>query len=44
MRMKVTIEHLYIDGSGRMVFRYRSLDQLDALCQVLTASPWDESI
>ncbi len=44
LRMKVTIEHLDVDGSGQLTIRYRSLDQLDALCQVLTASPLDETI
>ncbi|WP_116132868.1 ParB/RepB/Spo0J family partition protein [Tropicimonas sp. IMCC34043] len=44
LRMKVTIEHLDIDGSGRIILRYRSLDQLDALCRVLSATPLDESI
>jgi ParB family chromosome partitioning protein len=42
--MKVSIEHLDIDGSGRLTIQYRTLDQLDALCQVLTASPLDTSI
>ncbi|NDR57528.1 ParB/RepB/Spo0J family partition protein [Aliiruegeria sabulilitoris] len=44
LRMKVSIDHLDIDGSGQMVIRYRSLDQLDALCQLLSTSPLDESI
>ncbi|RYH10866.1 ParB/RepB/Spo0J family partition protein [Tropicimonas sp. IMCC6043] len=42
LRMKVSIEHLDVDGSGRMVIQYRSLDQLDALCQRLSAGPLDE--
>ena len=44
LRMKVRIEHLDVDGSGKMVIQYRSLDQLDALCQVLSSSPLDETI
>lgn len=44
LRMKVSIDHLDVDGSGQMVIRYRSLDQLDALCQLLSTSPLDESI
>ena len=43
LRMKVSIEHLDIDGSGRMVIQYRSLDQLDALCSLLSASLSDVS-
>ena len=42
LRMKVSIEHLDADGSGKMIIRYRSLDQLDALCQRLSAGPLDE--
>lgn len=41
LRMKVAIEHLDIDGSGRMVIQYRSLDQLDVLCSLLSADPSD---
>ena len=44
LKMKVSIEHLDADGSGKLVIQYRSLDQLDALCQVLSASPLDGSI
>lgn len=44
LRMKVSIDHLDQDGSGKMVITYRSLDQLDALCQVLSVSPLDETI
>ncbi|MFD0982219.1 ParB/RepB/Spo0J family partition protein [Tropicimonas aquimaris] len=44
LRMKVTIDHMDIDGSGKMVIQYRTLDQLDALCRVLSESPLDESI
>ena len=43
LRMKVSIEHLDVDGSGRMVIQYRSLDQLDALCALLSASLMDVS-
>lgn len=43
LRMKVSIEHLDVDGSGRMVIQYRSLDQLDALCALLSASLTDVS-
>ncbi|SFC80781.1 ParB/RepB/Spo0J family partition protein [Tropicimonas isoalkanivorans] len=42
--MKVSIEHLDIDGSGRLTIQYRTLDQLDALCQVLTSSPLDTTL
>ncbi len=41
LQMKVSIEHLDVDGSGNLTIRYRSLDQLDALCQLLTVSPLD---
>ncbi|MFV0360938.1 ParB/RepB/Spo0J family partition protein [Tropicimonas sp.] len=44
LRMKVSIEHLDADGSGRLVITYRTLDQLDALCQVLSVTPLDGSI
>ncbi len=44
LRMKVAIEHLDIDGSGRLVIQYRSLDQLDVLCSLLSANPLDASI
>ncbi|PRX37176.1 chromosome partitioning protein, ParB family [Meinhardsimonia xiamenensis] len=36
--MSVSIEHGGDDGSGRMVIRYRSLDQLDTLCALLSGS------
>lgn len=35
LRMRVAIEHQGFDG-GRMVITYRSLDQLDELCQILS--------
>lgn len=44
LKMRVAIEHLDVDGSGRIVITYRSLDQLDALCQRLSMGPLDESI
>lgn len=40
--MGVTIDHdPGIDGSGVLKIRYRSLDQLDMLCQVLSVIPRD---
>ncbi len=36
LKMRVTIEHKGFDG-GQMVITYRSLDQLDELCQILSA-------
>jgi len=35
LRMRVAIEHQGFDG-GRVVITYRSLDQLDELCQILS--------
>ncbi|MBY6154950.1 ParB/RepB/Spo0J family partition protein [Vannielia litorea] len=40
--LKVSIEHA-ANGSGKMVLSYRDLDDLDALCRVLTATPLDVS-
>ncbi len=42
--MKVAIEHVEQNGTGKIVINYQSLDQLDALCQVLSVSPLDGSI
>ncbi len=36
--MSVSIEHAGEDGSGRLVVRYKSLDQLDTLCALLSGS------
>lgn len=41
--MRVSIEHKDIDGAGQLVIRYRSLDDLDRLCQMLSAMPPDDS-
>ncbi|RDC73781.1 ParB/RepB/Spo0J family partition protein [Rhodovulum sp. 12E13] len=38
LRMRVSIEHKDIDGAGELRVRYRDLDQLDLLCQMLSAS------
>lgn len=35
--MSVTIEHKEISGGGQMVIKYRSIDQLDELCVLLSA-------
>ena len=43
LRMGVTITHKDIDGAGEMRISYRSLDQLDLLCQMLSATRPDES-
>ncbi|SIO19916.1 ParB/RepB/Spo0J family partition protein [Vannielia litorea] len=40
--LKVVIDH-DVSGSGRMSISYRDLDDLDALCRVLTATPLDVS-
>ncbi|MFY0633518.1 MAG: ParB/RepB/Spo0J family partition protein [Vannielia sp.] len=40
--LKVAIDH-DASGSGRMTISYRDLDDLDALCRVLTATPLDVS-
>ncbi|MGR3792693.1 ParB/RepB/Spo0J family partition protein [Vannielia sp. SX4] len=40
--LKVSIEHA-ANGSGKMLLSYRDLDDLDALCRVLTATPLDVS-
>ncbi|MCO6384194.1 ParB/RepB/Spo0J family partition protein [Oceanicola sp. 502str15] len=40
--LKVAIDH-DASGAGRMTISYRDLDDLDALCRVLTATPLDVS-
>ncbi|MBS8224902.1 ParB/RepB/Spo0J family partition protein [Vannielia litorea] len=40
--LKVAIEH-DSSGAGRLAISYRDLDDLDALCRVLTATPLDVS-
>jgi ParB family chromosome partitioning protein len=42
--MRVSIAHKDIDGAGELVIRYRSLDDLDKLCQMLSAMPPDGSL
>jgi ParB family transcriptional regulator, chromosome partitioning protein len=37
LKMKVTIDH-GADGSGMLTIRYGTLDDLDDLCRILTAS------
>jgi len=44
LKMGVTVTHKDVDGAGELRIRYRSLDQLDALCRLLTASLPDETI
>jgi ParB family chromosome partitioning protein len=39
--MAVTIDHAGPDEGGTLRIRYRSLDQLDMLCQVLSVTPRD---
>lgn len=41
--MKVRIDHRSVDGDGVMTIQYRSLDDLDELCRVLSVSPLDVS-
>jgi len=43
LKMGVSIDHTDIDGAGEVRIRYRSLDQLDQICQLLSASLPDES-
>lgn len=38
LNMAVLINHKDVSGAGEMVIRYRDLDQLDMLCQMLSAS------
>lgn len=44
LKMRVTIDHAGSDGTGLLSIRYRSLDDLDLLCRVLSAIPRDVSI
>lgn len=44
LNMSVSINHKDISGAGEMVIRYRDLDQLDILCQMLSATRPDETI
>ena len=44
LNMRVTIDHAGIDEGGTLTIRYRSLDDLDLLCRVLSAIPRDVSI
>jgi ParB family chromosome partitioning protein len=41
--MKVQIDHRSIDGDGTLTLHYRSLEQLDELCRILSVSPLDVS-
>lgn len=43
LRMQVTIDHIGVDG-GVLSIRYRSLDDLDALCRALSLTEKDGSI
>lgn len=43
LNMRVTIDHAGVDGSGTLSIRYRSLDDLDLLCRVLSVIPRDVS-
>jgi len=38
LRMKVSIDHKNDDGAGRVVIRYKNMDQLDDLCRILSKS------
>lgn len=42
--MSVKISHLDVSGAGQVTVRYRSLDQLDRLCLLLSAHVPDDSI
>lgn len=44
LNMRVTIDHAGIDEGGTLSIRYRSLDDLDLLCRVLSVIPRDVSI
>ena len=44
LNMRVTIDHAGVDDGGTLSIRYRSLDDLDLLCRVLSAIPRDVSI
>ncbi|MFV2051193.1 ParB/RepB/Spo0J family partition protein [Aliiroseovarius sp. YM-037] len=41
--MKVTVDHKPGQEAGNVTIRYKSLDDLDEICRVLTAMPRDES-
>lgn len=41
--MKVTVDHKPGQEAGNVTIRYKSLDELDEICRVLTAMPRDES-
>jgi ParB family chromosome partitioning protein len=44
LNMRVTIDHAGVDDGGTLTIRYRSLDDLDLLCRVLSTIPRDGSI
>lgn len=44
LRMKVQIDHRPGQDSGSLMINYRSLDDLDMLCRMLSAMPQDGSI
>lgn len=44
LNMSVTIEHAGVDDGGTLTIRYRTLDDLDLLCRVLSTIPRDGSI
>jgi len=39
--LKVSVDHAATGESGKLVIGYKSLDELDALCRLLSASPLD---
>lgn len=41
LQMRVTIDHAGVDDGGVLTIRYRSLDDLDLLCRVLSVVPRD---
>lgn len=41
--LKVSIDHVVGQENGQMVLKYSTLEELDALCRVLTATPLDVS-
>jgi ParB family chromosome partitioning protein len=43
LNMSVSINHKDVSGAGEVVIRYRDLDQLDTLCQMLSAMRPDET-
>ena len=43
LNMRVTIDHAGVDEGGTLSIRYRSLDDLDLLCRVLSVIPRDVS-